>query len=69
MTKIKMYKYLGYNGTIVSPVLLEGVNHISFYKLKADDGKVLSNGSKRAYVISVNEEDIDNWTEIDIGQE
>ena len=28
MTKIKQYKYLGRNGILVTPILIDGVNNI-----------------------------------------
>jgi hypothetical protein len=45
MKKIKMYKYIGYNGTVTTPVLLPNVdNKLEVYKLKASNGKILTNG-------------------------
>ena len=42
MTKTVLYKYLGTNGTIVSPVHLEDVYYIRQYKLTAKAGKQLT---------------------------
>ena len=44
MVKTKMYRYLGRNGIITSPILLDKVEHIPMLALKAVDGKVLSDG-------------------------
>jgi hypothetical protein len=31
MTKNKLYKYIGYNGTITSPILLPKIDHLVVY--------------------------------------
>ena len=38
MTKSKMYRYLGRNGIITSPILLEKVEPIALYELRASEG-------------------------------
>lgn len=65
MKKNKKYKYQGLNGTIISDVLLEGVNKIDLYELVADKGMILVNGVlsvKRALVLPG---DLDDWSEIE----
>ena len=42
MTKNKVYRYLGRNGIITTPILIEGVTPITMYRLIADEGMVLS---------------------------
>lgn len=65
MTKEKIYTYLGVNGTITSPVYLEGIYSVKKIRLIADEGKILSNGDKRISSITVQEDEVSNWTEID----
>lgn len=65
MKTTKLYRYIGYNGTITSPILLEGINHLVLYELRADGGKILTNGTRTAYKVTVEEESISNWKEIE----
>lgn len=61
----KMYRYLGRNGTITSPILLENISPIPMKRLMAELGKVLTNGERHAKEVLVFEDEIDEWTEID----
>lgn len=64
MTKSVLYKYLGTNGTIISPIHLEDVYYIRLIKLKADSGKVLTKNGKNFYSsIIVPEEEVSEWSE------
>lgn len=65
MTKTKVYKYTGINGSIFSIVLLEDAKSAVFYQLKADEGKILTDGNETRSLVLVFPEDVDNWTEID----
>ena len=65
MTKTKMYRYLGRNGIITSPVLLDKVEPIVMYELRAGVGKVLANGSKFLKSTLVFEDELKDWIEID----
>lgn len=65
MTKQKIYKYIGYNGTITSPILLEDAKHQVCYELRAAGGKLLTDGTRKVYVVVVPESDVDQWVEID----
>jgi hypothetical protein len=65
MTKSKMYRYLGRNGIITSPVLLEKIEPIAMYELRAAKGKVLSNGEEFAEVKLVFADELKDWIEID----
>lgn len=70
MIKEKMYRYLGRNGIITSPVLLEQISPINMICLKATPGKILTDGVQKVYQIVVFEDELLNWQEIDdIGQE
>lgn len=64
MTKQKVYRYLGRNGMITTPVLLEGVNPIIMYRLNADANMRLTNGIITVLSVDVFEDDVDNWYEI-----
>ena len=65
MTKEKIYTYLGVNGTITSPVYLEGIYSIKKIRLIANKNKILTDGSQRISSIIVPEDEVENWTEID----
>ena len=66
----KMYRYLGRNGIITSPILLESTTPISMIQLIASQGKILTDGNRQVYSVTIFEDEIDNWKEIDnIGQE
>jgi hypothetical protein len=64
MTKRKMYKYIGYNGTVTTPVLLDGINHLEMVELKASNGCYLTNGQRKVTSIVVLPEEVSNWTEV-----
>jgi hypothetical protein len=64
MTKTKLYRYIGYNGTITSPVLLPDVNHLVVFELRAEAGNYLTDGNRKVYSIIVAEDDIANWQEV-----
>lgn len=63
MTKQKLYKYIGYNGTITSPVLLPDISNLALYELRADNGKYLTNGVRKVYSVIIPIDEIDKWTE------
>ena len=47
MKKQVLYKYLGTNGVIESPVHLEDIYYIRINVLTADEGKILVKGTER----------------------
>ena len=61
-----MYRYLGTNGIIESPVHLEDIYYIRFLRLTADDKKMLTNGSKVVKSVEISMEDEQNWREINV---
>lgn len=66
MKKTIMYRYLGTNGVIDSPVYLEGIYSVKSISLVADEGYVLTKDNKE-FVSSVrvaNEEEAAQWKEI-----
>lgn len=64
MKKQIIYRYLGTNGVITSPVHLEDTYYIRLIDLKADKGKILTNGEKKVYFTRVPEEEVSNWYEV-----
>lgn len=65
MKRIKLYRYVGRNGIITSPVLLDDIKHIALMELQPEDGYVLVNGKTVKYnsaVVPVDE--VDEWKEV-----
>jgi hypothetical protein len=60
-----MYRYLGRNGIITSPILLENIEPIAMYELRAAEGKLLSDGNISVKVKLVFADEIKDWVEID----
>ena len=65
MKKKIIYRYLGTNGIIDSPIHLEDTYYIRLVYLTSDLGKKLTNGDKIIDVIQIPEEELDQWYEID----
>lgn len=65
MNKIKLYRYVGRNGTITSPILLDNIQYYIYYKLIPQCDKLLTNGEKVLTSVIVPEEEINEWYEID----
>lgn len=65
MVKAKMYRYLGRNGIITSPILLEKVEPIAMLVLKASPGKLLTNGEVKVKEKMIFAEELKDWSEID----
>jgi hypothetical protein len=69
MKKIKLYRYVGRNGIVTTPVLLDDIKHYIYYRLSAEEGKILTNTEKKVYFIDIPEEELQDWHEInDAGQ-
>lgn len=64
MTRIVIYRYLGTNGIIESPVHLEDVYYTRFIRLIADDKMVLTNGKVRRDSVQVPEDQESDWREV-----
>lgn len=62
MTKMEIYRYIGSNGVIDSPIKLP-MDYTLRYRLIADKNKELVNGDTVATVIDVDVDDVDNWVE------
>lgn len=65
VTKKKVYRYIGKNGFVTTPVILLGVEGIPMYVLSADIGKILTDGNSFLKTVKVFEEELSAWTEID----
>lgn len=61
MKQTVMYRYLGVNGIIDSPVLLEGIYSVKSIMLTADDGKVLTKDNKTfVHSVKIQENELKN---------
>lgn len=66
MIKQVMYRYLGTNGILESPIHLEDIYYTRFFNLFAAPGKKLTDGVKYLNMVRVNdEEDLKLWHEVD----
>jgi hypothetical protein len=64
MRKQVIYRYLGTNGIIESPVHLEDIYYVRILRLSADEGMVLTNGEITTTFVTTSEEEADLWKEI-----
>ena len=64
MTTEKLYKYIGYNGTILSKVLLPDITHLEYVRLTASAGHYLQKGNLRYYSITIPASELDLWSEV-----
>ena len=65
MITSKMYRYLGRNGIITSPILLENIEPIPMLNLRASSGKILTNGQEFVQSITIFTDELELWSEID----
>lgn len=65
MKKVKLYRYIGKNGIITTPILLEGTKVYEMFTLIASEGKVLTDGEKIRDTITIFADELDQWSEID----
>jgi len=64
MKKEVIYKYLGTNGVIESPVHLEDIYYTRYYILHADKGYKLYNGKDYKSTVRTTDEELKNWIEV-----
>lgn len=70
MRKVKKYKYIGRNGTIITHILIDNASKIDMYQLTADEGKILTDGDNFTSTVCIYADELDNWVEVDyLGQE
>ena len=65
MKKVKLYRYIGKNGIITTPILLEGTMVYEMFTLIASEGKVLTDGEKVRDTVTIFADELDQWSEID----
>lgn len=63
--KEKIYKYLGRNGILITKILIEDIKPIPMVNLSADEGKILTNGEKFVYSVTIEKDEINEWQEVD----
>lgn len=63
MQKIILYRYTRPDGGMTNSPVKPGCDYTVRYRLIADDGKTLTNGTDTAYCADV--DSVDGWTEID----
>ena len=64
MTRTVIYRYLGTNGVIESPVHLEDIYYVTLVKLNADKGKILTNGIEKKKGVTIPLKEEGQWKEI-----
>jgi hypothetical protein len=65
MTAEKLYTYLGTNGTVTTPIHLEGVPAMVKVRVKPAIGKKLTDGKTVVEdAVIVSESEVANWREI-----
>lgn len=65
MTKEFIYTYLGTNGTITTPIHLEGIPAMKKVRIKPASGKFITNGTTITDdAVVVAESEVANWKEI-----
>lgn len=64
MTRTIIYRYLGTNGIIESPVHLEDTYYTTLVQLIADKDKMLTNGNTKAKFVKVALDEEKNWKEV-----
>ena len=65
MKKQKLYRYVGRNGGITSPILREDAKQIPLMELRPESGYVLTNGNViREYFVVVHVDEVNEWTEV-----
>lgn len=64
MIKQPIYKYLGTNGVIESPVHLEDIYYVRKTNLIAERGKILTNGKVFMSSVIVTDDEVNNWYEV-----
>ena len=68
MNKQTLYTYLGTNGTLTTPIHLEGIYSVKKIILTADEGKMLTkNGIDFVKKVSTTDLEVELWQEV--GQE
>jgi hypothetical protein len=64
MIKENVYRYFGRNGILTTKILLDGISHIDFVELRAEKGKILTDGTRLVHSIVVEPHEVSLWQEI-----
>ena len=64
MTRQVIYRYLGTNGIIESPVHLEDIYYTRLIRLTADKDYMLTNGKTKVKHIQCSEDEEKDWKEV-----
>lgn len=66
MTTQTFYRYLGTNGTLLTPIHIEGAYCVKLIKIIADSDKTLTcdDGITKRNSVLVPEEEVSSWVEI-----
>lgn len=64
MTQIKKYRYQGVNGSIISTILLEGIDKVELLELKASEGMVLTDGILFVKSVLIPIGNLSKWSEV-----
>ena len=64
MTHKVLYKYLGTNGVIESPIHLEDIYYVRINVLTAAAGKMLTNGQELKKTVRCSDEEVELWHEV-----
>lgn len=65
MIKKDLYRYVGRNGIITSLVHLEDAHFYPMFRLIANEGKILTNGTTYVKSVDIFAEDLDKWVEVE----
>ena len=64
MTRTIIYRYMGTNGIIESPVHLEDVYYVRLVQLIADKGMTLTDGKRKVKSVRISESEESKWKEV-----
>jgi hypothetical protein len=65
MIKKDLYFYEGEGGSIQTLIKIPYARYTQMYRLIADEGKELTDGTNRTTCIDVLPENVDKWTEVE----
>lgn len=64
MIKKNLYKYLANNGILITSLYFEDMKYIPMLLLTADEGMVLTNGTRTTKEVDIEAADLELWKEI-----
>lgn len=64
MLKQTLYTYLGNNGFVTTPVVLEGLPFMKRICLAAEKDNILIKDGVKRKTVTVPEKDVENWVEV-----